>query len=91
MNVAAQLARSLVALTVMLTLGACNEATEEIRNQIGERLQQRLTADDAPAPSGAPLPPELVANKLILYVDCVNTSRVPLYACLLYTSPSPRD
>ena len=80
MSVAVQLARSLMPLAVALTLGACNEATQELRNQIGERLQERLTPDDAPAPSGAPLPPELVANKLILYVDCVNTSRVPLYA-----------
>lgn len=79
-SVAVQLARLLLVSTVALHLGACNEATQELRNQIGERLQQRLTADDAPAPSGAPLPPELIANKLILYVDCVNTSRVPLYA-----------
>lgn len=74
------LARLLAALALLLTLGACKEATQELRNRIGERLQQRLTPDDALEPSGAPLPPELVANKLILYVDCVNTSRVPLYA-----------
>lgn len=71
---------ALLPLLALTLLGACNEATEGLRNQIGERLQQRLTADDAPAPAGAPLPPELVANKLGLYIDCVNTSRVPLYA-----------
>jgi len=83
-----QLARSLTlaataafsaALSTAL-LAACGDATQALRDQIGERLQERLTADDARAPSGAPLPPELIANKLILYVDCVNTSRVPLYA-----------
>ncbi len=73
-------ARLLLIAALAAGLGACQEATQELRNQIGERLQQRLTPDDAPAPEGAPLPPELVANKLILYVDCVNTSRVPLYA-----------
>jgi hypothetical protein len=73
-------ARLLVVGALVLPLGACKEATQALRDQIGERLQARLTPDDAPEPSGAPLPPELVANKLILYVDCVNTSRVPLYA-----------
>ena len=53
---------------------------EDLRNQIGERLQQGLTPVDAPAPEGAPLPPELVSNKLSLYVDCANSTRVPLYA-----------
>lgn len=53
---------------------------EELRNQIGERLQQGLTPVDAPAPEGAPLPPELISNKLSLYVDCANSTRVPLYA-----------
>ena len=74
------LAAPLAVLALCFAVGACNEATQEIRNRIGERLQERLTPDDAQGPSGAPLPPELVANKLILYVDCVNTSRVPLYA-----------
>ena len=63
-----------------LSAAACGEATRELRNQIGERLQQGLTPADALEPSGAALPPELVSNKLSLYVDCVNTSRVPLYA-----------
>jgi tetratricopeptide (TPR) repeat protein len=53
---------------------------DELRNQIGERLQQGLTPVDAPAPEGAPLPPELISNKLSLYVDCANSTRVPLYA-----------
>ena len=74
------LAAPLAVLALCFALCARNEATQEIRNRIGERLQERLTPDDAQGPSGAPLPPELVANKLILYVDCVNTSRVPLYA-----------
>jgi hypothetical protein len=79
-RIVVQWARLLLVAAAVSQLGACKEATQELRNQIGERLQQRLTPDDAPEPSGAPLPPELIANKLILYVDCVNTSRVPLYA-----------
>lgn len=81
-SVAVQLARTLMVVTGLAVLftTACGEATQELRNQIGERLQQRLTPEGAQGPSGAELPPELVANKLILYVDCVNTSRVPLYA-----------
>ena len=71
---------SLFILLALLATAACGEATKELRDQIGERLQQQLTPEDAIAPSGAPLPPELISNKLSLYVDCVNTSRVPLYA-----------
>lgn len=63
-----------------LALLACNDATRELRNQLGEQLQQRLTPSDKPDTSSAPLPPELVSNKLGLYVDCVNSTRVPLYA-----------
>lgn len=58
----------------------CRESTQELRNLIGERLQERLTPDDRPDTSSAPLPPELVSAKLSLYVDCVNSTRVPLYA-----------
>lgn len=58
----------------------CKEATRELRNVIGERLQQSLSADDKPDTSSAPLPPELVGAKLSLYVECVNSTRVPLYA-----------
>jgi len=53
---------------------------EDLRNTIGERLQQGLSPSDSVAAKGAPLPPELVSNKLGLYVDCVNVTRVPLYA-----------
>jgi hypothetical protein len=58
----------------------CREQTQELRNLIGERLQERLTPDDRPDTSSAPLPPELVSAKLSLYLDCVNSTRVPLYA-----------
>lgn len=58
----------------------CRDATQQIRNVIGERLQQSLSADDKPDTSSAPLPPELVGAKLSLYNECVNSTRVPLYA-----------
>jgi hypothetical protein len=64
----------LVALASSLACG------EDLRNSIGARLQQRLTDQDRPVAAGAELPPELVSNKLSLYVDCANSTRVPLYA-----------
>ena len=63
-----------------LCVGLVAGCGEDLRNSIGERLQQGLTPSDTIAPKGAPLPPELVSNKLGLYVDCVNVTRVPLYA-----------
>ncbi len=65
---------------LLLGLALLTACGEDLRNKIGERLQQGLTATDSLAPKGAPLPPELVSNKLSLYVDCVNSTRVPLYA-----------
>jgi len=66
-----------VILSLCVVLAACGE---DLRNTIGERLQQGLTPSDSVAAKGAPLPPELVSNKLGLYVECVNITRVPLYA-----------
>jgi len=57
---------------------ACKE-TRDLRNLIGERLQESLVADDKPDTSSAPLPPELISAKLSLYIDCVGSTRVPLY------------
>lgn len=53
---------------------------DELRNTIGERLQQRLVDSERPTVAGAELPPGLISNKLSLYVDCANSTRVPLYA-----------
>lgn len=64
-------------LVPLLLLAACGD---ELRNTIGERLQQRLTNSDRPVAAGAELPPELISNKLSLFVDCANSTRVPLYA-----------
>ncbi len=61
----------------LLATTACGD---ELRNTIGERLQQRLVDSERPTVAGAELPPELVSNKLSLYVDCANSTRVPLYA-----------
>ena len=61
----------------LLTPAACGD---ELRNTIGERLQKRLVDAERPTVAGAELPPELVSNKLSLYVDCANSTRVPLYA-----------
>ncbi len=66
-----------LAVALVSLIAGCGE---DLRNTIGERLQQGLTPTDTIAPKGAPLPPELVSNKLGLYVDCVNVTRVPLYA-----------
>lgn len=68
-------ARTLAA--ALLATTACGD---ELRNTIGERLQQRLVDSERPTVAGAELPPELVSNKLSLYVDCANSTRVPLYA-----------
>lgn len=60
---------------------ACGETTEQIQNRISERLQQQLTSSDKKHPEEPDrLPPELVGNKLGLYVDCIQATRVPLYA-----------
>lgn len=69
--------RALATMSMVVMVAGC---TEELRNKIGERLQQQLTATDAMAPHGAPLPAALVSSKLALYVDCINSTRVPLYA-----------
>jgi hypothetical protein len=71
-------ARALV-LALAVSATACNQA-KDLRNMIGERLQESLVADDKPDTSSAPLPPELVSAKLSLYIDCVGSTRVPLYA-----------
>jgi hypothetical protein len=63
---------------LILAVPACKE-TQELRNLIGERLQESLVADDKPDTSSAPLPPELISAKLSLYIDCVGSTRVPLY------------
>lgn len=69
-----------IALAALLAAApACKEA-RDLRNLIGERLQESLVADDQPDTSSAPLPPELVSAKLSLYNDCVGSTRVPLYA-----------
>lgn len=69
-----------VILVCAIVVGPGAGCGEDLRNSIGERLQAGLTRTDAIAARGAPLPPELVSNKLGLYVDCVNSTRVPLYA-----------
>lgn len=62
-------------------LAACGETGEQIQQRIGERLQQQLTSSDKKRPEEPDrLPPELVVNKLGLYVDCLGQTRVPLYA-----------
>ncbi len=66
------------AVLAALMLASCKE-TQELRNLIGERLQESLVADDKPDTSSAPLPPELISAKLSLYIDCVGSTRVPLY------------
>jgi hypothetical protein len=68
-----------LALALALAATACNQA-RDLRNLIGERLQESLVADDKPDTSSAPLPPELISAKLSLYIDCVGSTRVPLYA-----------
>lgn len=60
---------------------ACGETGSQIQQDIAERLQQGLTSTDKKRPEEPDrLPPELVINKLTLYVDCLNATRVPLYA-----------
>lgn len=68
------------ALPLAVALLATTACGDELRNTIGERLQQRLVDSERPTVAGAELPPELVSNKLSLYVDCANSTRVPLYA-----------
>lgn len=63
---------------LLLAAPACKEA-RDLRNLIGERLQESLVADDKPDTSSAPLPPELISAKLSLYIECVGSTRVPLY------------
>jgi hypothetical protein len=59
---------------------ACNGGVAGLQRQISERLQQGLTATDNKRPEEPDrLPPELVLNKLRLYVDCVGATRVPVY------------
>lgn len=76
-------ARALIrpALASLLALAACGETAEQIQRQINVRLQQQLTSSDKKRPEEPDrLPPELVINKLRLYVECLNETRVPLYA-----------
>lgn len=64
----------------LCVLLACNGGVEGLQRQISERLQQGLTSTDKKRPEEPDrLPPELVLNKLRLYVDCVGATRVPLY------------
>lgn len=65
----------------LLVLLACGEGgVEALQRQISERLQQGLTSTDKKRPEEPDrLPPQLVINKLRLYVDCVGATRVPLY------------
>lgn len=70
----------LVGFLLVGLLGGSSACGEELRNTLGERLQQRLVDAERPTIAGAELPPELVSNKLSLYVDCANATRVPLYA-----------
>lgn len=73
-------APTLLALT-LASGGACGETGTQIQQQIGERLQQGLTSTDKKRPEEPDrLPPELVLNKLDLYVACINATRVPLYS-----------
>ncbi|HEY8375426.1 MAG TPA: hypothetical protein VIK91_03010, partial [Nannocystis sp.] len=67
-------------LAAALAVSGCGETAAEWQQRIGERLQKGLTSTDKKRP-GEPdrLPPELVLNKLRLYVDCVNATRVPFY------------
>ena len=69
------------ALACLALAAACGETGEQIQQRIGEQLQQQLTSSDKKRPEEPDrLPPELVVNKLRLYVDCLNQTRVPLYA-----------
>lgn len=64
----------------LVALAACGETGAQIQQEISERLQQQLTSTDKKRPEEPDrLPPELVINKLSLYVNCLNLTRVPLY------------
>lgn len=72
-------AQAAAALVLVAALG-CGETAADLQQQIGQRLQQGLTSTDKKRPEEPDrLPPELVINKLRLYVDCVNATRVPIY------------
>jgi hypothetical protein len=64
----------------LLALVACGEDARALQRRISERLQQGLTSTDKKRPEEPDrLPPELVLNKLRLYVECLSATRVPLY------------
>lgn len=67
-------------LLAALSLVGCGDRIDALRSQISERLQHGLTSTDKKRPEEPDrLPPELVFNKLRLYVDCLNATRVPIY------------
>ena len=58
----------------------CGEGVGELQRQISERLQRGLTSTDKKRPEEPDrLPAELVINKLRLYIDCLDATRVPIY------------